>query len=55
MWKRITCNPNHSLYDLFPPKRVRTLRYRGHEFILRKVRTEQFKGTFINWCLFNYI
>ena len=46
MWKRIICNPNHSLYDLLPPKRGRRLRKRG---------TERFKRTFINRCLFNFI
>ena len=51
MWKRIICNPNHSL----PPKRGRILRKRGHEFILPKVRTERFKRTFINRCFFNFI
>lgn len=55
MWKRIACNPNHSLYDLLPPKRGRELRKRGHKFILPKVRTERFKRTFINRCLFNFI
>ena len=37
------------------PKKQRFLRNRGHDYILPAVKTERFKGSFINWCLFNFI
>ena len=55
LWKSIIINPNHCLYDLLPPKRTRTLRDRGHNFILPRVSTERFKRVFVNRCLFNFV
>ena len=41
------------LDDLLPPKRTMvTLRKRRHNYIIPLVRTERFKRTFINRCLF---
>ena len=48
LWKSIIINPNHCLYDLLPPNRTRTLRGRGHNFILPRVSTERFKRIFVN-------
>ena len=37
--------------DLLPPKRNGVLRERGHDdFILPRVKTERFKGAFLNRC-----
>lgn len=55
LWKSIIINPNHCLYDLLPPNRTRTLRGRGHNFILPRVSTERFKRIFVNRCLFNFV
>ena len=41
-----------NVHDLLPPKRTRVLRKRGHNFIQPKIRTERFKGSFVNRCLF---
>ena len=54
MWKRIACIPNDAFYNLFLPKRGRKLRDRGHDFLLPKVRTEQFKRAFVTRCLLNF-
>ncbi len=55
LWKIISEDVTHSLYELLPPKKTRTLRKRGHNFILPKVRTERYKRSFINRCLFQFI
>ena len=52
LWKSITDNSNHCLFDLLPPERTRQLRNRGHNYILPRIRTERFKSSFINRCLF---
>ena len=44
-----------SLRELLPNKLNRTLRQRGHDFELPLVRTERFKKSFVNRCLFNFI
>ena len=55
LWNTITDTPSHPLYQLLPPKKQRFLRNRGHDFILPAVKTERFKRSFINRCLFNFI
>ena len=55
LWKSITDNSNHCLFDLLPPERTRQLRNRGHNYILPRIRTERFKSSFINRCLFKFI
>ena len=55
LWNSITNNSNHCLYDLLPQKRARKLRKRGHDYILPRIRTERFKSSFINRCLFKFI
>ncbi len=55
LWSTITDTPSHPLYQLLPPKKQRSLRNRGHDFILPAVKTERFKRSFINRCLFNFI
>ena len=53
LFKKIYSNPDHPLYELLPPKRQRQLREREHDFILPKVKTERFRRSFLNRCLFN--
>ena len=55
LWSTITDTPSHPLYQLLPPKKQRFLRNRGHDFIFPVVKTERFKRSFINRCLFNFI
>ena len=55
LWNTITDTTSHPLYQLLPPKKQRFLRNRGHDFILPAVKTERFKRSFINRCLFNFI
>ena len=55
LWNTIIDTPSHPLYQLLPPKKQRFLRKRGHDFILPAVKTERFKRSFINRCLFNFI
>ena len=54
LFNKIVNDPDHVLYDLLPVKRLRVLRERGHPFILPKIKTERFKRTFLNRCLFDY-
>ena len=43
---------DHILHDLLPLKRKRVLRERKHDFIFPRVRTERFKQSFLNRCIF---
>ena len=54
LWDKITdINLITALHDLLPPKRTMlTLRKRRHNYTILLVRTERFKRTFINRCLF---
>ena len=54
LFNKIVNDPDHVLYDLLPVKRLRVLRERGHPLILPKIKTERFKRTFLNRCLFDY-
>jgi hypothetical protein len=55
LFNRILDNPEHILYELLPEKRqMNILRKRDHPFILPQVRTERFKRSFVNRCLFDY-
>ena len=53
-FEKIMNDPEHVLYELLPPKRLRVLRQRDRAFILPKVRTERYKRSFLNRCLFNF-
>ena len=55
LWDKITdSNLITALDDLLPPKRTLvTSRKRRHNYIIPLVRTERFKRTFINRCLFS--
>ena len=56
LWAKITDSDfPTALDDLLPPERTMdTLRKRRHNYTLPLVRTERFKRTFINRCLFSY-
>ena len=42
--KKITATDTHCLTDLLPKKRTyQSLRQRGHEYMLPRIRTERFK------------
>ena len=55
LWDKITADSTHPLHELLPPQRSRSLRKRGHPYILPRVRTERRKRCFVNRCLFNFI
>ena len=55
LWNTIIDTPSHPLYQLLPPKKQRFLQKRGHDFILPAAKTERFKRSFMNRCLFNFI
>ena len=55
LWDKITADNTHPLHELLPPQRSRSLRKRGHPYILPCVRTERHKRCFVNRCLFNFI
>ena len=55
MWNKITSTEDNALRELLPEKRSRLLRPRGHEYELPLVRTERFKRSFINRCLYNFV
>ena len=53
---KIIANPSHALYTLIislPLKRK--LRDRGHDYELPNIRTERFKGVFLNRFLFKLV
>ena len=54
LWNKITSNTT-ALDDLLPPRRIRQLRSRGHDYILPRVHTSRFKSTFVNRCLFSIV
>ena len=53
--EKILDDDYNALRQLLPNKLNRTLRQRGHDFELPLVRTERFKKSFVNRCLFNFI
>ena len=55
LWRKITLSDDNTLLELLPRKRDKTLRPRGHDFDLPLVRTERYKRSFVNRCLFNFI
>lgn len=55
LFNRITSYKGHVLYDLFPNKRNRAFKDRGHDFILPRVKTERLNRAFVNRCLFRNI
>ena len=55
LWKKIINNKDNALQDLLPSKLNRPLRQRGHEFELPMIRTERFKRSFINRCLYKFV
>ncbi len=56
LFNKILDNPDHVLCELLPGKRQTfyIVRKREHPFIVPKVRTERFKRSFVNRCLFDY-
>ena len=55
LFNNITTTKDHPLKDLLPPKRSRMLRKRGHEFQLPQIRSERYKNSFMNKCLFKFV
>ena len=55
LFDKIATTKDHPLQDLLPPKRSRMLRKRGHEFQLPQIRTERYKNSFMNRCLFKFV
>ena len=55
LWDKITdSNSTTALDDLLPPERTMVMLHkRHHNYILPPVRTEHFKRTFVNRCLFS--
>jgi hypothetical protein len=54
LFDKIRKNSEHNLYELLPAKKQRLLREREHDFILPKIKTERFKRSFLNRCIFDY-
>jgi hypothetical protein len=54
LFAKIVKDPDHALHNLLPERRSRTLRERKHSFILPMIKTERFKRSFLNRCLFDY-
>ena len=55
LWDEITSDSANPLHALLPAQRARSLRKRGHNYILPPVRTERFKRCFFNRCLFEFV
>ncbi len=55
LWNKIINNENNALQELLPNKTNRPLRQRGPEFELPSVRTERYKHSFLNRCLFKFV
>ena len=54
LFSKISNDKEHVLYKLLPEEREKILRRREHNFILPQVKTERFKQSYVNRCLFNY-
>ena len=54
LFAKIVIDSDHIFYDLLPKRKSRFLRERQHSFILPKIKTERFKRSFLNRCLFDY-
>ena len=54
-WNRITSGRQNGLEELSPRKRERKLRQRGHDYMLPRIRTQRFKNSFTNRCLFKLV
>ena len=52
VFDKIRKNPEHNLYELLHAKKQRLLREQKHDFILPKIKTERFKQSFLNRCLY---
>ena len=55
LWDEIISDSTNPLHELLPVQRARSLRKRGHNYILPPVRTERFKRCFFNRCLFEFV
>ena len=55
LWDKMTSDTNNPLHELLPNRLERSLRPRGHNYELPLIRTERFKNSYINRCLFNFI
>ena len=55
LWRKITLSDDNALLELLPGKRNKKLRPRGHDYELPLVRTERYKRSFVNRCLFNLV
>ena len=55
LWDKITTDSTNPLHELLPPQRSRSLRKRGHPYILPRVRTEHHKRCSVNRCLINFM
>ena len=55
LWEEINSDSANPLHELLPAQRARSLRKRGHNYILPPVRTERFKRCFFNRCLFEFV
>ena len=53
LFAKIVNDPDHVLHNLLLEKRSRTLRDRKHSFIFPMIKTERFKRSFLNRCLFD--
>ena len=54
LFSKICNDKEHVLYKLLPEEREKILRRREHNFTLPQVKTERFKRSYVNRCLFNY-
>ena len=54
LFAKIVNDSDDILYDLLLEKKSRFLREREHSFTLPKIKTERFKRSFLNRCLFDY-
>ena len=53
LWDEITSDSANPLHEFLPAQRARSLRKRGHNYILPPVRTERFKRCFFNSVFLN--
>ena len=55
LWNKIINDKDNALQELLTNKLNRPLRQRGHEFELPLIRTERYKRSFINRCLYKFV
>ena len=54
IFKKVKDQPNHPLREILPSVKESSKRLRRQEALWPRVKTERFKNSFVNRCIFKY-